>query len=161
MGRKGSRALTSVLAIDAAETAGVAFFAKGELRESGLLNMRTGMEDSKRWVHLARQYPSSMVVIESNVFRGKGAAALGHHSRHWLYRAYNEGLDDSRVAYVSPNEWRSGLFGHGNANKQHAINYVAMNYGIEVTHDEAEAICIGRFALYRRVSYRRKLYDKL
>lgn len=48
------------------------------------------------------------------------------------------------VVSIATATWRKEVLGHGHATKERAVAFVKERYGLEVEHDQAEAVCIGR-----------------
>lgn len=43
--------------------------------------------------------------------------------------------------------WRKAVLGKGNCTKEDAVAYVKERYGVELIHDEAEAVCLGVYGM--------------
>ena len=54
-------------------------------------------------------------------------------------------LGQGRIITVAPQTWRKAILGNGRADKETARWYVQQRFGLDLPHDEAEAVCI---ALY-------------
>lgn len=148
-----------LLAIDPAAKAGLALFLDGKL-------VGTRAADGSRWKPLtvaisallqavATLPPANTwaVVIEDGWLNkgwgAKGALTLGRRRGIAQSAAEALGFPDVPV-FIGPSTWQSKLFGKlaKDESKQRALAFVAQHYNTAgITEDEADAICIGHFAL--------------
>ena len=107
-------------------------------------------------VNIMRQENCDDISVEAQFFNGnaKAYSMLCQLQGALIGFAYVNGM---AVSSPLPSEWRSQLgFRQGGKVKRaelkaQAIQYVKENFGLDVTEDEAEAICIGR-AEYLRLN---------
>jgi Holliday junction resolvasome RuvABC endonuclease subunit len=149
-----------ILALDqASEKSGYSIFDNGELVKYGLLKLSDIKKDKfnepydervtnvKEFLkQMIATYNIDLVISEViqkqvNIKTYKDLAYLQGVLKNYLY--------DNYIPYgvVKPTEWRSALKINGGktrqVKKQNALAYVKYNYGVEVTEDEADSICIG------------------
>lgn len=56
--------------------------------------------------------------------------------------------DICNIHQVQVNSWKSRVLGSKNATKDDSVSFVLKNYGIKVSHDVADSICIARCGIY-------------
>ncbi len=83
----------------------------------------------------------------------RNAFHLGVHAGVLLERL---GLFGKKIFYVLPKVWKKAVLGDGNASKDDVVQW-AEEQGVEVqTHDEAEAIAMGRYHAAERLNNDKK-----
>lgn len=141
-----------LLAIDPGENTGWAFFIEGQLTKYGKArgaNWYTFMEDMVL-PSLDIYTGTNLAVIEQGwLNRSKGAITLSQ--RRGIAQAAAEASGFRAIKYIASATWQNGLYGpiHGKNTKELAFDFVKKTCNIteEISHDVAEAIAIGHYAL--------------
>lgn len=150
---------TIVLAVDQGAKSGFCIMMNGEYFTSGVAkNVRDRQKAVKEAQNLAmcRKFPL-MVVYEDHSGiparkRGNTRTILGMGAAQgrWDEHLDLEGHRKSLRRKVRPETWRAQVLGlrlftpRADA-KAAAVEFCKATHGIDVTHDEAEAICIGHY----------------
>ncbi|MGL5765339.1 MAG: crossover junction endodeoxyribonuclease RuvC [Sarcina sp.] len=151
-----------VLALDQALTiTGFAVFSEKNLEKYGVLNLGDIARDKELMVEekdyertmnvkmflnkMIKAYDINFVVLEDvqaqkNVNTFKKLASLQGVLKQRLYE------NEIPFKVYKPSEWRKILGIKGNKReiqKKNSIEYISVKYNVEVTDDEADAICLG------------------
>lgn len=102
---------------------------------------------------LIKKFPIEAIVIERvKMHRGKRLSkladivSLSKSTAGILDRTF----DLCKVYDIETVSWKAQVLGTRSATKEDAVNYIKSRYGIDVPHDEADAICE---ALYLKRNY--------
>lgn len=133
------------ISIDPGKKSGIAFFVDDSLAHSMALDIydwgKVGLARA-----LVERYMPQRVVAESTSW-----ARTNHKQKTPEYHlgglVFLLGLQNLPLSKVTPPQWRKKLFGSSKVGKQEAIDYVKEHFDKEVNDDEAEAICMGQWAL--------------
>lgn len=150
-----------ILAFDQATAiTGWAVFTDGYLQRYGKINLKNeSLDANARHIEMMRRIGAMISeimpdkVILEGVYLGKSAASLIVATQiQGAAMAYclENGVD---FEIITPKEWRNGLKFPSKAKrpvlKKMAQDLVMRNYEMKVTQDEADAICIGLFAMQK------------
>lgn len=142
---------------------GYAVFEDGKYIESGVIDMKNSeLETDRRSFEMAKEiwkiikkYRPNEIIIENIQQQSSPKTVIILARLAGMIIGYAE-AHNIHVNILSPSEWRSALkFKQGSGVKrkelkEQSINYVKDKYGLDVSEDECEAICINDAA---RIKY--------
>ena len=138
----------NIIAIDPGKQCGVALFRKGKLYTSLSLNLDDPYAISSLRSTLRKKMGAAFVVVaERGGWRSMPNAYYVGVSLGYLLG----GTELPRPHhYVEPAKWRQAVLGKGRITKPEVVSWVQTNAKKSVEdHNEAEAICIGYYFLWR------------
>ena len=152
--------MMKVLSLDqSTRCSGYSLFENGQYVESGVINMsKSKLETDKRsfemakeiWKIIKKSKPDELVL--ENVQQQSNPATMIILARlAGMIIGYAE-AHNVNVHILLPSQWRKALGYSQGAKvkrkelKQQSINYVKNNFGLELSEDECEAICINEAA---------------
>ena len=149
-----------VLSLDqSTRCSGYSLFENGQYVESGVINMsKSKLETDKRSFEMAKEiwkiikkYKPDELVLENVQQQSNPATMIILARLAGMIIGYAE-AHNVNVHILLPSQWRKALGYSQGAKvkrkelKQQSIDYVKANFGLELSEDECEAICINEAA---------------
>lgn len=149
-----------VLSLDqSTRCSGYSLFENGQYVESGVINMsKSKLETDKRSFEMAKEiwkiikkYKPDELVLENVQQQSNPATMIILARLAGMIIGYAE-AHNVNVHILLPSQWRKALGYSQGAKvkrkelKQQSIDYVKNNFGLELSEDECEAICINEAA---------------
>jgi Holliday junction resolvasome RuvABC endonuclease subunit len=143
-----------ILAIDPAKAAGFALYVDRKLIHYGAVDGSTWRTMAPVFATAVADLPADferVCVVEDGFitrpFNAKGVLTLGR--RRGLAQAAAEAAGFEKFEYIGPSTWQNTLFGplKGRDTKDLSMAYAAGMGALGISHDEADAICLGAYYL--------------
>jgi Holliday junction resolvasome RuvABC endonuclease subunit len=150
-----------IIAFDQAKKTGYAVFEDEELIKYGVLDCSQYRDVAERnhniknlILSIIKRYNGEVFAIEDVQYEPMKGGVKSFKPLARLLGALEEMMFENQFAYivVSPGTWRKACGIGGNKRedqKANAIAWVKANFNIDVTEDEADAICIGWYLVQR------------